>query len=225
MNGLEHLSQPALYIVRHGRTALNVDERYLGALDPPLDAHGFEQAAALVPMLRDRASVVVSSPKRRALQTAEILASGLNLPLTVVQSFAERDVGVYEGLSKREARLNYPDLWERNITRQWDVGPPNGESIKTVFERVAQGLEFLDENFRGHSVVLVAHGFVAKVIRALLTDLSWDAFFDYSLKNGSVERYPAPRMPSAERVVNGPHRQPGANGAQAVDGPTLPSPA
>lgn len=200
----EHPFHPSLYVVRHGRTALNVDERYLGVLDPLLDAQGIDQAHALVHLLRDRARVVVSSPKRRALQTAEIIASGLNLPLTIVQSFAERNVGVYEGLSKSEARLTYPDLWARDITRQWDIGPPGGESIKTVFERVTHGLEFLEKNFSGQSVILVSHGFVAKVIRALLTDLSWDDFFEYSLGNGRVEHYALQSMASLEPIWKRP---------------------
>ena len=80
-------------------------------------------------------------------------------------------------------------IWQQDITRQWNVGPPGGESIKAVFERVAAGLTSLEDRFAGRHVVLVAHGFVAKVIRALLTDLSWDEFFRYALKNSQVEHY------------------------------------
>lgn len=182
-------SQRSLYVVRHGRTALNVDDRYLGALDPPLDELGLRQASELAEILCGRVSAVVCSPKRRAVQTAEVLASSWNVPFQVVSEFAERNVGVYEGLTKEEARLAYPTLWEQDITRQWDLGPTGGESIKVVFERVAKGLCMLQSDFAGHNVVLVAHGFVAKVVRAILTDPSWEDFFRYSLKNGQVEHY------------------------------------
>jgi len=175
--------------VRHGRTALNVDERYLGALDPALDELGLQQAADLARLLQGRADAIVCSPRLRAVQTAEVLASAWHVPFTILDAFAERNVGVYEGLTRDEARLAYPDLWQQDITRQWDIGPPGGESIQTVFERVAAGLATLENDFAGRNVVLVAHGFVAKVIRALLTGLSWDAFFRYALNNGQAEHY------------------------------------
>ena len=182
-------SQRSLYVVRHGRTALNVDDRYLGALDPPLDELGLQQASELAELLCGRVSAVVCSPKLRAVQTAEVLASFWKVPFQVVSEFAERNVGVYEGLTKEEARLAYPTLWEQDITRQWNVGPTGGESIKVVFVRVAKGLRQLQREFANHDVVLVAHGFVAKVVRAILTDPSWEDFFRYSLKNGQVQHY------------------------------------
>lgn len=178
-----------LLVVRHGRTALNVDERYLGVLDPPLDACGLEQAAALAATLAGQADAIVSSPRRRAVQTAEVLAAASGLPVRVLEAFAERNVGVFEGLTRDEARDAYPALWSQNITRQWDSGPPGGESIKTVVDRVSRGLGFLRRHYPDRTVVLVAHGFVAKVIRALLLDLSWADFFGYAMQNGAIERY------------------------------------
>jgi probable phosphoglycerate mutase len=178
-----------LLVVRHGRTALNVEERYLGALDPPLDAHGFAQAAALAKTLRCPVDAIVCSPKLRAMQTAAVLAAAWGIPARPLDMFAERNVGVYEGLTQEEARTTYPDLWEKEITRQWNAAPPGGETIEAVFNRVRQGLEILRQDYLGQTVVLVAHGFVAKAIRALLLDLSWAEFFLYAMKNGDVERY------------------------------------
>lgn len=178
-----------LLVVRHGRTHLNIEERYLGILDPPLDAHGFEQAVALADTLRCQANVIVSSPKLRAMQTAEVLANAWGLQVRTLEMFAERNVGVFEGLTREEARAMYPVLWEQNITRQWNAAPPGGETIETVFDRVRQGLDILRGDYPGQTVVLVAHGFVAKVIRAMLFDLSWAEFFLYAMKNGDVEHY------------------------------------
>jgi probable phosphoglycerate mutase len=181
--------QQSLYVVRHGRTVLNVDDRYLGALDPPLDDLGLQQALKLAEILCGRVDVVVCSPKLRAMQTAEVIGSSWNVPFQVINEFSERNVGVYEGQTKEEARLAYPALWEQDITRQWDAGPPDGESIKAVVGRVAKGLQMLQTDFAGLNVVLVGHGFVSKVVRAILTNPSWEDFFRYSLKNGQVEHY------------------------------------
>jgi broad specificity phosphatase PhoE len=181
--------ETALFVVRHGRTAFNAEDRYLGALDPPLDEHGLRQAGELAGVLAGQADAIVCSPRLRARQTADVLAAAWRLRPCTIAQFAERDVGVYEGLTRDEARERYPRLWERDITRQWDAAPTGGETISQVFGRVADGLAIVQREFAGRNVVLVAHGFVAKVIRALSTDLSWDDFFRYSLKNGEVELY------------------------------------
>lgn len=178
-----------LLVVRHGRTALNIEERYLGALDPPLDAHGFAQAAILADTLHCRADAIVCSSKLRAMQTATVLATAWGLQACPLDMFVERNVGVFEGLTRDEARATYPALWEQNITRQWNAAPPGGETIEAVFDRVKQGLDKLRNDYAGRTVVLVAHGFVAKVIRALLLDLSWADFFLYAMRNGDVARY------------------------------------
>lgn len=189
MTDLSDHARARLYVVRHGSTAFNVDERYLGALDPPLNEQGRRQALALAQRLHGVADVVVSSPRLRAVQTAEVLACAWKLPLHVVEHFAERDVGVFEGLTKEEARHAYPALWARDITRRWDEAPPGGESIEAVFARVALGLQALQLAFTGKAVALVAHGFVAKVVRALMEDVAWDGFFAYSLHNGEADAY------------------------------------
>lgn len=88
--------------MRHGRTAFNIDERYLGALDPPLDELGLQQAADLASLLAGRADAIVCSPRLRAMQTAKVLASAWHVPFTILDAFAERNVGVYEGLTRNE---------------------------------------------------------------------------------------------------------------------------
>ncbi|TWI67763.1 putative phosphoglycerate mutase [Pseudoduganella lurida] len=183
----------SLVVVRHGRTAFNIEDRYLGALDPPLDAVGIEQAAALAhalpAALGGRPTALTCSPRLRARQTAAILATAWRLEASVIDAFAERNVGVYEGLTREEAQAAYPALWAQDITRQWHAAPTGGESIQAVFDRVTAGLDRLRRDFQGQTVVLVAHGFVAKVIRAILTDLSREEFFRYALKNGEFARY------------------------------------
>lgn len=184
-----HPAKTILLVVRHGRTGLNVEERYLGALDPPLDAFGLQQAVALSSKLCGQADSIVCSPKLRAMQTARVLATAWGLPMRPIDEFAERNVGVFEGLTKEEARKTYPTLWEQNITRQWNAGPPGGETIEAVVDRVRRGLNILRHDYPNQAVALVAHGFVAKVIRAILLNLSWTEFFIYAMNNGEVERY------------------------------------
>ncbi|UQS89107.1 histidine phosphatase family protein [Pseudomonas chlororaphis] len=174
-----------LYVVRHGETWANAEQRYLGALDPGLTERGMQQARALEEQLPRNIEVIVVSPRLRAQQTARILNGELNLPLETMDCFRERDVGVFEGLTQAEARERYPQLWSRNITRQWAIGPTGGESIAAVVIRVQQGLAVLAALHPSRTVLLVAHGFVAKTIRALAKD-DFSDFFDWQLSNGSL---------------------------------------
>lgn len=174
-----------LLLVRHGQTQANAEHRYLGALDPPLNDMGLQQARAMAATLDQTVDFVYGSPLLRARQTAEIMASTLGLPVRVDPAFRERHVGVFEGLTQDEARRQFPALWAMNITRQWHAAPDGGETIAAVFKRVAQGLTRMVKAHPEAAVLLVAHGFVAKVLRALVLGSTSD-FFDWQLGNGAM---------------------------------------
>lgn len=172
-----------LYVVRHGQTQANAEHRYQGSLDPELNETGREQALALRLELPESIGGIVVSPLQRARQTACIVNYRSNLPVQVLDDFRERDVGIFEGLTQAEAQQLYPDLWQQNITRQWNIGPPQGESISHVVKRVHQGLANLVIASAAQEVLLVAHGFVAKTVRALVHQ-DFSDFYDWQLGNG-----------------------------------------
>ncbi|MCR4541313.1 histidine phosphatase family protein [Pseudomonas sp. 18.1.10] len=172
-----------LHVVRHGETWANAEHRYLGALDPELTERGREQALSLSQKLPASIDALIVSPRLRAQQTAQILNQALRLEPVTMDSFRERDVGVFEGLTQAQAQAQYPQLWAQNITRQWAVGPTGGESIAEVVARVHQGLTELAARHPSGTVLLVAHGFVAKVIRGLARG-DFSDFYDWQLPNG-----------------------------------------
>ncbi|UCJ15286.1 histidine phosphatase family protein [Pseudomonas sp. MM211] len=174
-----------LLLVRHGQTAFNLEHRYLGALDPPLNDAGIAQAQRLRAQLPDSIDVVISSPLLRARQTAEVLRHDTAAAVITDDAFRERNVGVFEGLTQDEARTAFPDLWARNITRQWHAAPDGGETIAAVFARAHTGLTRLLEHYADATVLLVAHGFVAKVIRAIARGDHHD-LFDWQLDNAAI---------------------------------------
>lgn len=119
------------------------------------------------------------------VETANILNEGLKLPPEIMECFRERDVGVFEGLTQADARERYPQLWSQNITRRWDAGPTGGESISDVVKRVRDGLVELGSKYPSKTILLVAHGFVAKVIRALAKG-DFSDFYQWQLSNGNM---------------------------------------
>lgn len=174
-----------LYIARHGQTDANAQHRYLGSLDPELNVAGRAQAVNLRLELPSSINAIVVSPLLRARQTAEIINGHLNLPLHIIDSFRERNVGVFEGLTQTEARHRYPDLWAQNITRQWHLAPPDGESVAQTFTRAHRGLVQLIESSGSENLLLVAHGFIAKSLRALVRR-DFSDFYDWQLNNGQL---------------------------------------
>lgn len=184
-----------LHVVRHGETNANREGRYLGALDIGLNERGKMQAEELRASLPSGIDAVFVSPLIRAQQTAQIMFRDASLTLQTIGGFRERNVGVFEGLTQLQAREQYPDLWSRNVTRQWSGGPTHGESLADVVSRVGVHLNALIEAHPGKVVVLVAHGFVAKTIRALARQDFAD-FFDWQLGNGGLLELSLPhRLP------------------------------
>src|SRR5690348_5687009 len=113
-----------LYLIRHGRTAWNNQDRLQGWADEPLDAVGQAQAAALAAWLRPVAiDAIYSSPLRRARETAEIVAQPHGLAVQLDDRLRERHVGDWTGLTLDEARTQTPALFNGD----WRVaGAPGG---------------------------------------------------------------------------------------------------
>lgn len=166
-----------LLIARHGQTDFNVDDRWQGRIDPPLNPTGLAQAEALAASLPAGIQVLVVSPLLRARQTAEPVARRLGLASRLDADFRERDFGVFEGLSGEEAMARYPELARRNVAFRWDEAPPEAETVQTVVDRVERGLARLRTEHDGQTVLLVSHGFVVRCLRYLLEGLSREAFF------------------------------------------------
>ena len=174
-----------ILLIRHGETQFNAEHRYLGTLDPELNSQGISQALDLQLLLPSTIDAVITSPLRRARQTAEIVCKNRTIKPIIDAAFAERNVGVFEGLTQAEAQTLFPALSAENVTRMWHGAPAKGETIAAVVERVTDGLARTYAIYKRQSVAIVAHGFVAKVVRAICLS-SFDDFFEWKLSNGAI---------------------------------------
>jgi probable phosphoglycerate mutase len=138
---------------RHGQTTWNLEHRFQGQTDIPLDATGevqAEQAARRLATLRPHA--LFSSDLSRAQQTAAPLARLTGLPVTLDKELRERAGGDWEGLADDEIRERYPA--ERAT---WN--PPNGEPSVVVADRMAAALTRVSDALdNGQLAVVVGHG-------------------------------------------------------------------
>ncbi len=122
-----------LLLLRHGQTVLSIDRRYSGHGDPELTAVGMAQAAGAAARLGavPEITAVLTSPLRRARQTATAVAQATGAPLVVRRGLIETDFGEWEGLTFAEARDRDPELHAKWLGAE-DIAPPGGESFAAV---------------------------------------------------------------------------------------------
>jgi broad specificity phosphatase PhoE len=178
-------------LVRHGVTPHTVEKRFSGGLasaNPGLSDEGRAQIRAVADWLgplAERVDAVVSSPVRRTLESAEILAAALGRPVEVEPGFAEMEFGVWDGLTFGEVAEKHQadlDAWLGSL----DAAPEGGESFRVVQERVLDGLARLLEAHRGKTVVVVSHVTPIKTLVAHAVDAPLGAVFRMELSPASV---------------------------------------
>jgi len=158
-------------LLRHGQTEMSAERRFAGRGDIPLTSVGLEQAAAVAARLAERGGidVVLTSPLRRTLRTAEVVADAVGVPLAVDPDLVETDFGEWEGLTFGEVLARWPDdmaAWRADV----GAAPPGGESFAAVAKRVDVALDRLLTERNGQTVVVVSHVTPIKTLicRALL---------------------------------------------------------
>jgi len=148
-----------LFLLRHGETQWNREDRYQGCVDTRLSPEGLAQAEAASLALAERPlAAVYSSPLRRARETAEAIAAPHRLGVRIDAAFREICHGLWEGLTADEVRARFPGIYAEWRATPESVTMPNGESLKEVRQRVLEGLQRLRANHDGETVCLVAHG-------------------------------------------------------------------
>jgi probable phosphoglycerate mutase len=144
-------------LLRHGQTPMSVQKRYVGRSDVPLTDLGVQQAAAAAKRLASAGlDVIVTSPMRRAIQTAEEVATATGAPVVTDEGFRETDFGAWEGLTFAEVRERWPAemaAWLADPA----VAPPGGESFAEVSERVTDALYRVLAARERQAVLIVSH--------------------------------------------------------------------
>lgn len=194
-----------MFLLRHGQSPLSVDRRYSGRGDAQLTELGRRQAAAAAKRFAamDPARLhpggnpgepvpVVSSPLRRASDTAQAVVDAVGGRLEQHEGLIETDFGQWEGLTFAEAAAREPRLHRRWLTDP-SVAPPGGESFDTVHARVSSTLDDLLRRYGGRAVVVVSHVTPIKTLLRLGLDAGPQLLFRLHLDLASlsvVEFYP-----------------------------------
>lgn len=199
-----------LVLVRHGESCGNLadaEARERGAerldlsardADVELSETGRRQADAVGAWLLEneslRPDVVISSPYRRAAETAERAVKGLDLEIIFDERLRERDLGVLDGLTGAGIRAAHPEEAERRKKLgKFYYQPPAGESWCDVVFRIRTLFTDLRETFDGANVWMFTHQAVITSFRYVLEGLTEHELMEIDAKsnlgNASMTRY------------------------------------
>lgn len=147
------------------------------AVDPQLTARGLDQAERLGTWLAaEPVHHVVSSPLRRASETAQPLADAHGLVVETIAGLQEWDAGADHYIPMEELRETKDDRWQAMVEGRWeDYG---GENPQRFRERIVPTLDAVVEAHPGETVVVVCHGGVINVYLGALLGLSRHLWFD-----------------------------------------------
>lgn len=150
-----------IYLIRHGETDWNIERRLQGREDTELNANGIRQAEACgKAFLNIPVDGVVSSPLKRAKQTAEIIASFLDVPKVLIDDdFIERDFGKLSGFTPEERK--------NSGLSEEDAGV---ESFGHLTSRLIGALRRYSEQGVYQHLIVVSHGAAINAVLAVLSD-------------------------------------------------------
>ncbi len=155
-----------LWLIRHGETDWDIEGRWQGQADIPLNAAGRLQALTLAQQLqRISFSAIYTSDLIRAEETAAVLAHRTGLPLQRDSRLREIDQGKWEGLRLIEIETHYARLYQQHQIDPFSIAPPNGETAAQVLERVGAAVQDIVRRYPKKDIALVGHGFVFALLK------------------------------------------------------------
>lgn len=165
-----------LYIIRHGESTWNNQNKIQGNSDPELSKLGRLQAKLLAKRFRCiKIDKMYSSPLLRAFQTAQIISETLKLKAIKKEGLKEVGLGEWEGRTPDEIDKLYKNKYEKWLS----LGPtkikiPHSEGIASFRKRVKKVFyEIIDEN-QDKDVIVVTHGGVIAAFLSHILDADFD---------------------------------------------------
>lgn len=171
-----------IYLIRHGESLDNAGIPYKRTPEgSPLTERGRQQAHEVAARLADiPADAVIASDLIRARQTAEIIALDRHLEVRIIPELQERSIGIYGGRADLHEAEEFRDQFAAyhagtvDEKMRWKLGD-EWESLHDAQRRFVGALEHIVAEYRGRTVIIVAHG---TVMRTFLMYAEYGAFDD-----------------------------------------------
>jgi len=146
-----------IYLIRHGQTTGDIEDRFGGDYEDHLTEEGERQAVQLGEKLMSKGiEIIFCSPRVRAQETAELVNQKLNTEVKITKDVRERNhYGVMTGMTKEEAKEKYPD--QVGLLHDTKNTIKGGEDYESFGKRIKKSLdEILDSNYQ--TIGVLTHG-------------------------------------------------------------------
>lgn len=176
-----------IILVRHGETDWNKEKRIQGgSSDTPLNETGREQAEGLARRLsHDRIRAIYSSPLRRSLDTARVIARYHKLEVLLEPSLKEIEAGALEGVFTGSLHKRLSQLLTAGTGSDALPNAPGGESLADVQRRAWGTIQRLARK-HPDGLVVVSHYFVILSIICSVLELPLSQLGRFRMENGSI---------------------------------------
>jgi broad specificity phosphatase PhoE len=163
-----------LYLIRHGTTTMNVENRYRGRRDVPLDAQGYQDAVDAARQLsKVGLAAVYTGPLRRTIATAQIIADEARVPdLRILHGLNNVDYGAWEGMTSAEAEEYDPEAFAKYRSSPDTAVCPIGERLRDAQERIIAALQLIGNRHAGETVAAVTHAVMIRLVVARLSSIA-----------------------------------------------------
>lgn len=150
-----------ILVTRHGQTDWNVLRKLQGQTDIELNSTGRLQAEEAGKMIKnEEIDLVITSPLKRAKETAQIINKFLNVKIIEDERLKERGFGGFEGITlddyekQKETNLQAGEIW--NYPQ--NVNFNNVEPMHDFFARIYDFFDEITEKYNGKNILIVSHG-------------------------------------------------------------------
>ena len=149
-----------IYLIRHGETEGDVEDRYGGDYDDHLTDRGKEQAKELAKKLEGKGvEIIYHSPRIRAVETAKIVGKKLGVKLQAIDNIRERNnYGILTGMVKSEAKKKFPKEVEKLEKIQLYHKVKSSEDYEHFKRRVVKAFEIMVNNDQYNVIAIISHG-------------------------------------------------------------------
>jgi broad specificity phosphatase PhoE len=177
--------------IRHGLTVLNRDRRIGGRIDVPLIAAGRAQAEeAAVAFVGTPVDVVVTSPLRRAIETAELVTGRPAETFEVDELCTERSFGEMEGVDPAEVPVRHPHVKYLRIDDvAYSLNPTGGESFDALQERAHRFVDGLLARHAGRWIAVFSHQNLMQQLHGVLRGQDPFHALEYDILNCELNAF------------------------------------
>ena len=177
-----------VFLVRHGETLWNREQRCQGFTDVDLSEKGKEQAEKLARYLAkiSRLEAVYSSDLIRARKTAEAIARLQGVEVQTDARLRELNQGEIEGKNLNSLLMDYPEILQKWMTEPAEVKMPGGESLRQLQARAWQAFQEIVEKNRGAELAIVAHNLCNTAILCKILELDLNHFRRIKQSSGAL---------------------------------------